>query len=151
MNRTVQVNLSELAKTLGYAEGVVPPGKVLFLLQSLCVVANKIRLRLLTKVVESPESKAMRRMSMENMQVDAKIESDCYHTQQFATLVLIDVTGTLTSYIHLKMRMANPVQVIKMTPDAKAKAKAKEKASSSEGGHSPDQVRNNVIEIFNII
>ena len=28
-----------------------------------------------------------------------------------------------------------------MTPDAKAKAKAKEKASSSEGGHSPDQVR----------
>ena len=46
---------------------------------------------------------------------------------------------------------ANPVQVIKMTPDAKAKAKAKEKASSSEGGHSPDQVRNNMIEIFNII
>ena len=92
-------------------------------------------------MVESPESKAMRRMSMENMQVDAKIESDCYHTQQFATLVLIDVTGTLTSYIHLKMRMANPVQVIKMTPDAKAKAKAKEKVSSSEGGHSPDQVR----------
>ena len=41
------MNLSELAKTLGYAEGVVPPGKV----------------------VESPESKAMRRMSMENMQV----------------------------------------------------------------------------------
>ena len=31
-----------------------------------------------------------------------------------------------------------------MTPDAKAKAKAKEKASSSEGGHSPDQV---VVEI----
>ena len=29
-----------------------------------------------------------------------------------------------------------------MTPDAKAKAKAKEKASSSEGGHSPDQVGN---------
>jgi len=25
---TAQVNLSELAKTLGYAEGVVPPGKV---------------------------------------------------------------------------------------------------------------------------
>merc|ERR1719410_1888741 len=72
---TAQVNLSELAKTLGYAEGVVPPGKV----------------------AESPESKAMRRMSMENM------------------------------------------QVIKMTPDAKAKAKAKEKVSSSEGGHSPDQ------------
>ena len=48
---------------------------------------------------------------------------------------------------------ANPVQVIKMTPDAKAKAKAKEKASSNEGGHSPDQVRdrNNMIEIFNII
>ena len=40
----------------------------------------------------------------------------------------------------LKSRMANPFQVIKMTPDAKAKAKAKEKASSSEGGHSPDQV-----------
>ena len=40
------------------------------------------------------------------------------------------------------MMMTNPVQVIKMTPDAKAKAKAKEKASSSEGGHSPDQVRN---------
>ena len=35
--------------------------------------------------------------------------------------------------------MENPFQVIKMTPDAKAKAKAKEKASSSEGGHSPDQ------------
>merc|ERR1719278_1372005 len=72
---TAQVNLSELAKTLGYAEGVVPPGKV----------------------VESPESKAMRRMSMENM------------------------------------------QVIKMTPDAKAKAKAKEKPPSSESGLSPDQ------------
>ena len=55
-----------------------------------------------------------------------------------------------TVYIlYLIMRMANPVQVIKMTPDAKAKAKAKEKASSSEGGHSPDQVRNNMIEIFN--
>ena len=51
--------------------------------------------------------------------------------------------------LYLIMRMANPVQVIKMTPDAKAKAKAKEKASSSEGGHSPDQVRNNMIEIFN--
>jgi len=72
---TAQVNLAELAKSLGYSEGVVPPGKV----------------------VESPESKAMRRMSMENM------------------------------------------QVIKMTPDAKAKAKAKEKAASTEaGGLSPD-------------
>jgi len=44
---TAQVNLSELAKTLGYTEGVVPPGKVL----------------------ESPETRAKRRMSMENMQV----------------------------------------------------------------------------------
>ena len=44
---TAQVNLSELAKTLGYSEGVLPPGKVM----------------------ESPESRAKRRMSMENMQV----------------------------------------------------------------------------------
>eukprot|EP00090_Calanus_glacialis_P004879 TRINITY_DN13665_c0_g1_i1.p1 TRINITY_DN13665_c0_g1~~TRINITY_DN13665_c0_g1_i1.p1 ORF type:complete len:651 (+),score=247.71 TRINITY_DN13665_c0_g1_i1:300-2252(+) len=44
---TAQVNLSELAKTLGYTEGVLPPGKVM----------------------ESPESRAKRRMSMENMQV----------------------------------------------------------------------------------
>lgn len=44
---TAQVNLSELAKTLGYKEGVVPPGKVM----------------------ESPETRAKRRMSMENMQV----------------------------------------------------------------------------------
>ena len=47
LHGVVQVNLSELAKSLGYAEGVVPPGKV----------------------VESPESKAMRRMSMVDMQV----------------------------------------------------------------------------------
>merc|ERR1719228_776952 len=44
---TAQVNLSELAKTLGYREGVVPP----------------------SKVMESPDSRAKRRMSMENMQV----------------------------------------------------------------------------------
>ena len=44
---TAQVNLSELAKTLGYNEGVVPS----------------------SKVIESPESRAKRRMSMENMQV----------------------------------------------------------------------------------
>merc|ERR1719186_1583887 len=44
---TAQVNLSELAKTLGYSEGVLPPGKVM----------------------ESPESRAKRRMSMENKQV----------------------------------------------------------------------------------
>ena len=65
---------------------------------------------------------------------------------QFAA---IDVACTLD--VHCPPENVNPVQVIKMTPDAKAKAKAKEKASSSEGGHSPDQVRNNMIEIFNII
>ena len=80
----VQVNLSELAKTLGYAEGVVPPGKVLLLVHLLCFLANVIWLQLLTlKVVESPESMAMRRMSMENMQVVSR--------QQFVTFVLIDV------------------------------------------------------------
>ena len=51
--------------------------------------------------------------------------------------------------MNLIMRMGNPVQVIKMTPDAKAKAKAKEKTSSSEGGHSPDQVRDRNTTIQN--
>ena len=55
---------------------------------------------------------------------------------QFAA---IDVACTLD--VHGPPENVNPVQVIKMTPDAKAKAKAKEKVSSSEGGHSPDQVR----------
>ena len=55
---------------------------------------------------------------------------------QFAA---IDVACSLD--LHCPPDNVNPVQVIKMTPDAKAKAKAKEKVSSSEGGHSPDQVR----------
>ena len=65
---TAQVNLSELAKTLGYTEGVVPPGKVM----------------------ESPETRAKRRMSMENMQVCQVINSHVY-TNSLGFLVHLDL------------------------------------------------------------
>ena len=51
------------------------------------------------QVVESPESKAMRRMSMENMQVEQiqKLNQAASILEQFATLVLVVVTCTLYS------------------------------------------------------